>query len=588
VIDRSLPSESSGGLEKSAKDSPVVVVGTGAAGLRAALELKGAGVPVLVVSKGAAGASGATPSALFSYCAAVPEDPSNSISLFQSDVLRSGLGVNDPKLVEALCRDSYPRLQDLTRLGMPWTRSSSGEPALAWLPGHSVSRAFYADHRTGQALSNTLLSACVKAGIPFRQYHAVLDLLTDRGRVAGLVLLDWISGEAAVWPCNAVILACGGAAAIFRLHTNPPGQTGDGMALALRAGGELVDMEFMQMYPTVLVYPPAAFGHEVATGRLMAAGARLLNRHGEEFFHRWEKGPIGKATRDVLGRSIAREIAAGGGTDAGGVYLDANNVQEMMDSDRYVRFLQDLGVDPAHTQVQVAPGAHYSLGGVRVYPPASCCGIKGLFGAGELVGGVHGANRLAGNALTGTQVFGYLAAKEAIRYLRASSGRARRDRVPGSAPRPPGRGESSVWDFLCDARERTVGSSPEEMRPVLVDAVQKHGSFVRTRSGLEQALRAVDDLEGVFQHNLKLPPLREKWNPELLGAVELANMLSVARALLASAWARTESRGAHFREDSPEMDKEWDGHNLVVRGTGKGMAIFRHDRQADSRRQVWP
>ncbi len=269
----------------------VVVVGTGGAGLRAALELQRAGNQVWVVSKGAAGASGATPSALFSYCSASPSDPSNSVELFREDVLRSGLTVNDPLLVELMCRDGYRRMEDLDRLGMSWARSSSGEFALSWLPGHSVARAFYVDRRTGKALSMTLLRACLRTGVRFVQYHAVLDLLVDGGRAAGLVLLDWVRGEAVVWRCDGVIIASGGAPGIYRLHTNPPGQTGDGMAAILRAGGELVDMEFMQMYPTVLVHPPAAYGMEIATGHLMAAGARLFNRKGEEFFNRWEKDP---------------------------------------------------------------------------------------------------------------------------------------------------------------------------------------------------------------------------------------------------------------------------------------------------------
>lgn len=573
-------------------DCSVVVVGTGAAGLRAALELQRAGIQVLIVSKGAAGASGATPSALFSYCSASPTDPSNSLELFREDVLRSGLTVNDPLLVELMCRDGYSRLEDLACLGMPWTRSSNGELARSWLPGHTVARAFYVDRRTGKALSMTLLRPCLLAGVQFVQYQAALDLLVDGGMVVGLVMLDWVSGEAAVWRCDAVIIASGGAPGIYRLHTNPPGQTGDGMALLLRAGGELVDMEFMQMYPTVLVHPPAAYGIEMATGHLMAAGARLLNRYGEEFFNRWEKGPVGRATRDVLARAIAREIAAGGGTDAGGIYLDARNVPEVMEHDRYVRFLQDLGVDPISAPQQVAPGAHYSLGGVRVKPPTSCWGVSGALAAGEVMGGVHGANRLAGNALTETQVFGALAGQEAIQYLRnmrhVRAGTKEPSKASGADSRPPERGESHVWDLICDARARSAGRQIGELQTELRDTLQQYASMVRSGPGIEQALTHIENLRRALCDQVVLPVRPERWHPELLEVVEMANMLEVARALLASALARTESRGAHYRDDYPERDEKWDGHNLMVRGDGERMAIFRFDRDANQRRQVWP
>ena len=573
-------------------DDAVVVLGSGGAGLRAALELKQAGLDVWVVSKGAADASGATPSGLFSYCTGNPADPANSVERFREDVLRSGLTVNDPLLVDAYSRDGYARLQDLARMGMPWTRSADGEIARAWLPGHSVNRAFHVDWRTGKAMSTTLLRACVKAGVRFSQYEMALDLLVEEGKVKGLVMLNWIEGKAFVWNCDAVILATGGAPAMFRLHTNPPGQTGDGMAMVLRAGGELVDMEFMQMYPTALVFPPAAYGMEIATGRLLAAGGRLFNRHGEEFFQRWEKGPVGQATRDTLARAIAREIAAGGGTDAGGVYFDGRHVPELGEQDRHVKFLQDLGVDPARGVVQVAPGAHYSLGGVRAKAPTSCVGLSGLFAAGEVMGGLHGANRLAGNALSETQVFGALAGREAIEYLkhqlREGGSKDRRGKEPESKKRPAARGESRVWDVLCDARARTGGEEIGSLHKALRDVVQECGGMVRTGAGLEKGLARVRNLRQAFVERLSLPDLSDKWHPGLLKAAEMANMLEAAQALLASALARTESRGAHFRDDHPKMDPGFHGHNFVVRGEGEKTAVYRLVRDRKERRKVWP
>ncbi len=569
-------------------ETSVVIIGTGGAGLRAALELRRAGVEVVVVSKGAAGASGATPSGLYSYCTSKPGDSTNPPERFREDVLRSGLTVNDPLLVDCLCRDGYARLLDLADWGMPWDRSANGEIDHSQLPGHSASRAFFVDRRTGQAMSQTLLRACLKAGVRFVQYQATLDLLCDGGRVRGLVMLDWVNGEAAVWECEVVILASGGAPGIYRLTTNPPGQTGDGMALALRAGGDLVDMEFMQMYPTVLVHPPSVYGMEFATAQLLAAGARLLNRNGEEFFSRWEKATVGRATRDVLSRGIAREIASGGGTEAGGVILDARNVPHMLKADRYVRYLEELGVTPLRNTLQVAPGAHYSLGGIRVKAPTSCVGLSGLFAAGEVMGGVHGANRLAGNALAETQVFGALAGQEALAYLRKSGPGNQGEKSSDLAGRPPRKGESWVWDAICEARARKAGFPIGELQGKIRDLMQQYGAVIRTASGLEQGMKHVHELEECFLHRLALPDRPEKWHPEWLTAAEAINMLHVSRTLLASAQARAESRGAHFRDDHPDLDPKWNGHNLIARGTGEKVAVFRRDRSSNQERQVWP
>ena len=553
----------------------IIVLGTGGAGLRAALESRKASVDTVVVTKGAAGKSGATPSGLFSYCCACPNDPSNPPELFREDFLRSGVGVNDPQMVEFMCRDGYARLNDLIEMGMPWTRETGGQLARAWLPGYSVPRAFYVGRRTGMALSNTLLRACLQADVRFVQYHVALDLVADMG----LVMLDLVSGEATMWECDAVVVATGGAVSIYQLNSNPPGQTGDGMALLLRAGGELVDMEFIQTYPTVLVHPPGAFGIEVPTGTILKAGACLLNRHGSEFFNRWETGAMGEATRDVLSRAIAREIASGEGTAAGGVYLDARRVIHEMERDRHSRFLKSLGVDPMVEPPQVAPGAHFSLGGIRVDPPVACKQVKGVFAAGEVVGGLHGGNRLAGNALPETQVFGALAGREALSHEKTNH---------PSYPASVERGISQIWDAICDAQNRPKGVQPIEILKELQAIMQAHGSVVKSSPGLKKGLSGIARLRNAFYVQMRLPNRSGSWYPELLTTVETANMLEVSYAVLACALARCESRGAHYREDYPRRDPRWDGMNLVVKGIGRKMTISRCHRLTGEMEHVWP
>ncbi|MGE5254663.1 MAG: FAD-binding protein, partial [Planctomycetaceae bacterium] len=282
----------------------------------------------------------------------------------------------------------------------------------------------------------------------------------------------------------------------------------------------------------------------------------------------------------------AREIAAGEGTEAGGVCVDARNVPALMEQSRYVKFLQDLGVDLSRDMQQVAPGAHYSLGGVKVQPPTACLGMPGVFASGEVMGGVHGANRLAGNALPETQVFGALAARESIEYLRSKSYAPVR---PGDMkPRPVERGESQVWDSLCLARTRQSGRPVEELEFNLREIMQRYGATIRTGPGLEEALARVEKLRRTFREEMMLPVRPGVWHPELVKATELANMLEVAQALLACALVRTETRGAHFRDDFPDRDERFDGHNFVVRGHGEKMSVFRCDRSGKEKVQVWP
>jgi len=498
----------------------ILVLGTGGAGLRAALQLRRAGFSVVVTTKGGAGASGATASGIFSYCCARPGDPSNPPELFRQDTLNSGLTVNDPALVDLLCRDGFARLQDLVEMGLPWTRTPEGDLAVAWLPGHEVARAYHSGRRIGKAMSDTLLRASLGEGVRFQQHKVAIELLVERGSVVGVAMLDVMSGEATAWRCDAVVVASGGAPAIYQLHTNPPGQTGDGMALLLRAGGELVDMEFMQMYPTVLVCPEAVHGMELPTGRILSQGARLLNRHGEKFYGRWENGPMGKATRDILSRAIAREIAAGGGSEAGGVYLDAREIPEGLEKDRYNKYLLELGIDLSTSPQQVAPGAHYSLGGIKISPSTACSGLEGVFAGGEVVGGVHGANRLAGNALTETQVFGALAGQAAADYLceKPSDSAATSGLSAEPDHRPLERGESVLWDAICAARLRPSGVALERVREPLRGVMQRHASVIRTDQGLREGLAEIGRLRETFYTRLSLPSSGTSWHSEATGS----------------------------------------------------------------------
>jgi len=204
------------------------------------------------------------------------------------------------------------------------------------------------------------------------------------------------------------------------------------------------------------------------------------------------------------------------------------------------------------------------------------------------MGGVHGANRLAGNALMEIQVFGALAGQEALAYLRKSGPGKGGEKSSDLAGRPPRKGESWVWDAICEARARNAGFPIGELQVKIRDLMQQYGAVIRTASGLEEAMRQVHELEDGFLHRLALPNRPEKWHPDWLAAAETINMLQVSRTLLAGAQTRAESRGAHFRDDHPDLDPKWNGHNLIVRGAGEKVVVFRRDRSSNQERQVWP
>ncbi|MBI4182929.1 MAG: FAD-binding protein [Proteobacteria bacterium] len=392
----------------------VVVVGSGGAGLRAAIEAKRRGARVAVVTKGMALHSGATESANFSYCAHFGYfGPSDSAERFAEDIVAGGAGMSQPGLARLLAERAGGEALELKAMGMPWDEEADGRFALASFAGHAFPRAIHVDLKTGKAMMATLGRAVAALDIPVWEHVFAADVLVTDGAVAGLVGVDIRSGTIFAVPTRAVVLATGGAMEIYELQTNPTELTGDGVALAYRCGARLVDMEFFQSYPTVFVAPPGARGVHFPTGRLLDQGAKLVNARGEEFFARYETIPVNRATRDTLSRVMALEARGGGATPRGGMFLDATGLPADVVRSKFVEsYFADLGIDPCREPQEVAPAPHYMMGGVWI-DEACRTSVAGLFAAGETAGGVHGANRLTGTALPETVVFGAEAGRSA-------------------------------------------------------------------------------------------------------------------------------------------------------------------------------
>jgi succinate dehydrogenase/fumarate reductase flavoprotein subunit len=532
----------------------VVVVGSGAAGLRAAIAAAEAGARVSVVTKGSLLYSGASASANFSYCAGFgyfgAEDTPEA---YAEDILASGHGLADPALALRLAEQAGREADTVERWGVAWKRGPDGRHLLATFGGHRFHRAIHVGLRTGKQVMIALGRRARALGVVVRDHSVVLEVLSRDGAARGVLLLDLRAGALVTLPAGAVVLATGGSIAMYALHTNPDEVTGDGIALAHEAGATLIDMEFVQSYPTVLIAPAAARGLHYPTGRLLGFGARLLNGQGEEFFHRYEAAPIQSARRDALSRAIALEVAAGRGSPHGGAFVDARAVPEATLRDvHFEGYFADLGLDARREMLEIAPTPHFTLGGVRIDADGRT-DVPGLYAAGEVAGGLHGANRLTGVALPETLVFGAAAGRTAAQEA--------------AAPRDPPVADARWSDAIAEALRPATGTAHVgEAAARLRHAMQAGAGVLKSAASLRAALDGIAEIEAM------LPVLRSRQaglrlNWELARILELRHMLQAARLHAEAALPRTESRGAHLRADHPaEDDARWLRHRLVRHG----------------------
>ncbi len=538
----------------------VLVVGGGGAGARAAIEARRHGADVLVVVKGLFGRSGCTVMAEGGYNAAFSfVDPSDSREHHFEDTIIGGRWLNNQKLVEILVEHAPERLIELERFGAVFDRVEPEKYDQRYFGGQRFRRTVHRGDRTGHEMMSALKEEVYRLGIDVLEEVAITRLLLADGAVAGATGLDLIHGRFLLFRAKAVVLATGGAGRVYAITTNPFQKTGDGYALAYNAGAELIDMEMVQFHPTGMVYPPSASGLLV-TEAVRGEGGKLYNALGERFMLRYDQERAELSTRDVVTKAIYREIAEGRGTEHGGVYLDVTHVPDEVIEQKLGTMLSqylDVGVDIRREPMQVSPSAHHFMGGVRIDPECRSS-VPNLFACGECAGGVHGANRLGGNSLAETQVFGAIAGRSAA--LTAS--KRSHARIDTAALEEEHR---RIYRF-----ESGKGELPYTLRAELQRVMWEKVGIIRSRQSLEEALRKISELRQRVEQVGVESGLR--YNLQLLTAVELENMLLVAEMIARSALLRTESRGAHYRSDYPEEDPRW-VKNIVVSRADGGMLL---------------
>jgi fumarate reductase (CoM/CoB) subunit A len=510
----------------------VLVIGSGGAGVRAAIEAEQYGDTVLV-SKSLAGKGGCTPMAEGGYNAALRE--SDSCVLHKEDTIRGGAYLNDQELVDILVKEAPERFLELVRWGAVFDRTVEGEFAQRSFGGQKIARTCYAGDRTGHEMMMTLLERLRAGNVTVLQEVSVIDLLRRENRVVGAVCLNRNGGLMAL-QADSTIIATGGASRIFDISTNSATGTGDGFALGYRAGAELIDMEMVQFHPTGAVYPYDARGRLI-TEAVRGEGGVLLNSKGERFMERYDPERMELSTRDVVARSIAREIAEGRGTPRGGVWLDVTHLPPEQIEDKLPLMLEQFlafGIDIRKERMEVSPTAHHFMGGLRITPTCETT-VPGLYACGEAAGGVHGANRLGGNSLAETQVFG--------------------KRAGEAAGRAPSRGIRIDTRQLERYRRmmdefRSGGVNPVTITRKLQEAMWNGAGIARNARDLETTLVDVEKLS-------KKKLLAQ--SPENLAeCFTVQNMCLVASLVVRSALLRGESRGAHVRTD---ILQSWDAAN---------------------------
>ena len=575
----------------------VLVVGAGGAGLRAAIAASAGGVSVGLVCKSLLGkahtvmAEGGVAAALANV------DERDSWRVHFADTMRGGQYLNNPRMAELHAREAPDRVRELEAWGALFDRTPDGRILQRNFGGHAYPRLAHVGDRTGLEMIRTLQDYGVHQGIDVFMETTIVQLLTQDGRIAGAFAYERERGKFIVFEANAIILATGGIGRAFSITSNSWEYTGDGHALAYNAGAELMDMEFVQFHPTGMVWPPSVRGILVTEG-VRGEGGVLRNKDGRRFMFddipdnykaqtadteeegwRYTQGdknarrPPELLTRDHVARCIMREIREGRGSPHGGVFLDISWIKQKLPKaeehikkklpSMYHQFKQLADIDITKEPMEIGPTTHYVMGGVRVDGDTQMSTLPGLFAAGEVAAGLHGANRLGGNSLSDLLVFGKRAGDAAAEFSKKNKGA----KIDASQVEQAAKNALEPFD-------RQGGEGPYQIQHDLQVMMQDLVGIVRRE---DEMRRALDGLSKLKQRATRaFSPGNREYNPGWHTALDLGNLLTISEAVTLAALERKESRGAHFRDDYPNKSAEEAKVNLVVlKGPDGNMKVER-------------
>ena len=573
--------------EYTTHEHDVLIIGAGGAGLRAAIEASAAGVDVAVVCKSLLGkahtvmAEGGMAAALGNV------DDRDSWKVHFADTMRGGQYLNSWRMAELHAKEAPDRVRELEAWGAVFDRTKDGRILQRNFGGHRYPRLAHVGDRTGLELIRTLQDHGIHQGMKVYMEYTTVRLLKDGDRVCGAFGYDREKGRFHVWKAKAVVLATGGIGRAYKITSNSWEYTGDGQALAYHAGAELMDMEFVQFHPTGMVWPPSVRGILVTEG-VRGEGGVLRNSEGRRFMFddipdnyksstatdpeegwRYVTGdknarrPPELLTRDHVARCIRREVKAGRGSPHGGVFLDIAWIKEKLAGapehikkklpSMYHQFKALADIDITTEPMEVGPTTHYVMGGVRVDPDSQMSTtVPGLFAAGEVAAGLHGANRLGGNSLSDLLVFGKRAGEHAAAFAKQNGNPQIHDQQVQDTAR---------WALA--PFERDPKNNPYTIQHELQDMMQDKVGIVRVQDEMQEALGAIAELRK--RADIAGVASNREYNPGWHTALDLDNLMVVSQAITMSAADRKESRGGHFRDDYPDKDPAFAKHNAVLR-----------------------
>lgn len=569
----------------------VLVIGAGGAGLRAAISAAEAGCRVKIVCKSLLGKAHTVVAEGGIAAAFGNMNEPDSWQVHFADTMKGGSFLNNWRMVEIFTREAPERVLELERYGAMFDRTPGGLIAERPFGGHTYRRLNYVGDRTGLELIRALQDKAVSLGIEACMEVTLTRIIKDEERVTGAFGYRRESGDFILFRAKSIVLATGGWGRMYRYTSNSWESTSDGVMMAFDAGAELMDMEMVQFHPTGMVWPPGARGLLVTEG-VRGEGGVLKNSRGERFLFsarymppsyrgqfaeseeeafRWlddkknNRRPPELLPRDIVSRSIYQEVQAGRGTEHGGVHLDISYqepayIKEKLPS-MYEQFKELADIDITRRAMEVYPTIHYVMGGIRVDSETGATTIPGLYAAGEVSSGLHGANRLGGNSLSDLLVFGKRAGEAAARDTKGTEhGAVKLEQV---------REEMGLLLAPFDPSGR---ESPYAIISELQESMQSNATIARTAETLSNCLNKISELQDRATH-LRVNPTR-KYNPGWHAARDVHFMLKTSEIIVRCALERTESRGAHWRLDYPEPDPEWGGKNLIAtKGTGGDVLI---------------
>jgi succinate dehydrogenase / fumarate reductase, flavoprotein subunit len=540
----------------------VLVIGTGGSGLRAAIQLAERGTDVLLVGKRPTADAHTTLAAGGVNAALGTMDPEDSWQQHAADTIQESYFLADPNTVRIVAEGAARGIADLERWGMPFAREADGRISQRYFGAHTFRRTAFAGDYTGLEIQRTLVNRARQLDVPIVDTMYVTRILTRDGVVFGAYGFDVGDGTRYVIHADAVILAAGGHTRIWRRTSSRRDEnTGDAFRLALTAGARIRDPELVQFHPSGLLGPEDAAGtlvSEAARGE----GGLLRNRLGERFMERYDPVRMELSTRDRVALAAYTEIKEGRGTPGGGVWLDVSHLPRETVMQRLPRVYQTLielqMLDITTTPIEIAPTAHYSMGGVWVRPEDHGTGIAGLYAIGEAASGLHGANRLGGNSLIELLVYGRIVGDAAADYSADLDAQAR--------------SAAAVGEARAEVDEVLAADGPENVRSLqraVRDTMTEHAGVVRDERGLKAGLTRLDDIEAA-ETTVGVHPDLAGFQ-DLAHAFDLRSSLVAARATMEAAVERRETRGCHNRSDFPDLDESlrvnlvWSGPGQVVR-----------------------